>query len=91
MDMGRMAEVMPMPRNSIAMKGGAGPFGYIDMGGMFTIVKVRDHLENYETDPGWYQHPPDTMARQATPAELARDGIDVTVRTASATRIPSRT
>ena len=27
MDMGRMAEVMPMPRNTISMKGAAGPFG----------------------------------------------------------------
>ena len=26
------------------MLGGKGPFGTIDMGGMFTILKVRDHL-----------------------------------------------
>lgn len=78
MDMGRMAEVMPMPRNSIPMKGEMGPFGdYIGMGGMFTIVKVRDWLASYEQDPGWYQHPPGTVAMPATAADLARDGINV--------------
>jgi hypothetical protein len=79
MDMGRMAEVMPMPANSIPMKGAVGPFGdYISMGGMFTIVKVRDQLASYEQDPGWYQHPPGTVALKANAAELLRDGIDVT-------------
>jgi hypothetical protein len=85
MDMGRMAEVMPMPANSIPMKGAVGPFGdYISMGGMFTIVKVRDQVQNYEQDPGWYQHPPGTVALKASAAELARDGIDVNVSTARA-------
>jgi hypothetical protein len=79
MDMGRMAEVMPMPANSIPMKGAVGPFGdYISMGGMFTIVKVRDQLASYEQDPGWYQHPPGTVALKANAAELLQDGIDVT-------------
>jgi manganese oxidase len=78
MDMGRMAEVMPMPANSIPMKGAVGPFGdYISMGGMFTIVKVRDRLESYEKDPGWYQHPRGTVALKASAADLSRDGIDV--------------
>jgi manganese oxidase len=76
--MGRMAEIMPMPANSIPMKGAVGPFGdYISMGGMFTIIKVRDRLESYEKDPGWYQHPRGTVALKASAAELARDGIDV--------------
>ena len=45
MHMGRMAEMMPMPPNSIPMKGAVGPFGdYISMGGMFTIIKVQDRL-----------------------------------------------
>jgi hypothetical protein len=83
MDMGRMAEVMPMPANSIAMKGAVGPFGdYISMGGMFTIIKVRDQVQSYDRDPGWYQHPSGTVARQASAAELARDGIDVNATTA---------
>jgi FtsP/CotA-like multicopper oxidase with cupredoxin domain len=78
MDMGRMAEVMPMPPNSIPMKGAVGPFGdYIGMGGMFTIIKVRDRLASYDQDPGWYQHPPGTVALKASAEELARDGIDV--------------
>jgi len=86
MDMGRMAEVMPMPPNSIPMKGAVGPFGdYISMGGMFTIIKVRDRLESYEQDPEWYQHPRGTVARTASAAELARDGIDDNAPTPRAT------
>jgi hypothetical protein len=78
MDMGKMAEVMPYPRNTISMKGATGPFGdYISMGGLFTIVKVRDELTSYEEDPGWYRHPPGTVAVKASEAELARDGVDV--------------
>jgi hypothetical protein len=78
MDTGRMAEVMPMPPNSIPMKGAVGPFGdYISMGGMFTVIKVRDRLESYDKDPGWYRHPHGTVALKANAAELARDGIDV--------------
>jgi hypothetical protein len=78
MDMGKMAEVMPYPRNTIAMKGATGPFGdYISMGGLLTILKVRDRLPGHDADPGWYQHPPGTVAVRAGDAELARDGIDV--------------
>ena len=66
---------MDMPDNSIVMKGGDGPFGHIDMAGMFTIVKVREQLATYD-DPGWYDHPPDTVARRATEQELRRDGIE---------------
>jgi FtsP/CotA-like multicopper oxidase with cupredoxin domain len=82
MDMGRMAEVMPMPANSIPMKGAVGPFGdYISMGGMFTIIKVRDRLESYDKDAGWYQHPRGTVALKANAADLARDGIDINAPT----------
>ncbi len=28
---------------------------------MFTVFKVRDNLTSY-ADPGWYQHPPGTVA-----------------------------
>jgi hypothetical protein len=66
---------MPLPKNSIPMKGAPGPFGYIDMGGMFTILKVREGITSYD-DPGWYRHPPGTVARAATAEELRRDGID---------------
>ncbi len=85
MEMGRMTDIMPMPRNSIPMKGTVGPFGdYIGMGGMFTIVKVRDHLATYDKDPGWYQHPPGTVSLKASAQDLARDGIDVNAVTATA-------
>jgi hypothetical protein len=78
MDMGKMAEAMPYPRNTISMKGAPGPFGdYISMGGLFTVLKVRDRLKSYDEDPGWYKHPPGTVALKATDEELRRDGIDV--------------
>jgi len=74
--MGEMAEMqMEQPRNSISMVGGVGPHGIIDMGGMFTILKVRDKLPAGGGDPGWYQAPAGTIATEATPAELVRDGI----------------
>jgi manganese oxidase len=53
------------------------------MGGLFTVVKVRDDLKSYDEDPGWYQHPPGTVALKASDAELARDGIDVKEPSAS--------
>jgi manganese oxidase len=95
MDMGKMADIMPMPANSIPMKGAVGPFGdSIMMGGMFTIVKVRDRVQSYDQDPGWYQHPPGTVALTASAEDLARDGIDVHAPTpkagASAPNAPAR-
>src|SRR6185503_3711836 len=51
------------PRNTLPMGGGKGPFGDIFMGGMFTVLKVRDGLRSYDEDPGWYAHPAGTMAR----------------------------
>jgi manganese oxidase len=76
-DMGEHAGMMSMPRNSIAMKSAAGPFGHMSMGGLVTILKVRDSLQSYDEDPGWYKHPPGTVALKATDEELRRDGIDV--------------
>jgi FtsP/CotA-like multicopper oxidase with cupredoxin domain len=66
--------MMEMPKNSISMMGGPGPFGTIDMGGMFTILKVRKKLDG-DLDPGWFEHPAGTVASKATAEELARDGI----------------
>src|SRR6266699_3710391 len=75
--MGDMAEMgMPAPKNRITMVGGPGPFAYIAMGGMFTVLKVREGLDNYE-DPGWYKHPPGTVADLAKPEDLKRDGIQM--------------
>ncbi len=79
--MGDMAEMgMAIPENSIPMVGGAGPFDYITMGGMFTILKVRDHLASYDADPGWYDNPPGTVAASASQADLRADGIDTARR-----------
>jgi len=64
-DMGEME--MPLPDNTLPMMTGAGPFGPLEMGGMFTVVKVREGLaKNDYKDPGWYQHPPGTVAREWT-------------------------
>jgi FtsP/CotA-like multicopper oxidase with cupredoxin domain len=62
-DMSEHLRQMAVPRNSIPMRGGTGPFGPIDMGGMFTIVKVRADMD-YERDPGWYRQPAGTGARR---------------------------
>lgn len=51
---------MPIPTN-LSPIGNPGPFGVIELGGMFTVFKVRDNLTNY-IDPGWYQHPSGTTA-----------------------------
>lgn len=75
--MGGMGEMkMPIPNNSLPMRGAPGPFGYIDMGGMFTILKVRDDPSAPDA-MGWYKHPEGTVARVADAAQLAADGIDV--------------
>lgn len=73
-DMGAMG--MSVPRNSIPMLGTHGPKGYIDMGGMFTILKVRERVRGQE-DPGWYQDEAGTVARAATVDELRRDGVQL--------------
>jgi hypothetical protein len=65
---------MPVPKNSVPMRGAPGPHGYIDMGGMFTLLKVRQQVNGYE-DPGWYQSPASDQSVPATPEELRRDGI----------------
>jgi FtsP/CotA-like multicopper oxidase with cupredoxin domain len=62
-DMGEME--MPLPDNTLPMMTGAGPFGSLEMGGMFTVVKVREGLaRNDYKDPGWYKHPQGTVARE---------------------------
>lgn len=72
-DMGDMG--MAVPPNSIPMVGGKGQYDYITMGGMFTILKVREELASYD-DPGWYKSPAGTQADLAPAADLQRDGID---------------
>lgn len=55
-----MGKTIKIPPN-VAPIGNPGPFGVIELGGMFTILKVREHLTSY-VDPGWYQHPSGTVA-----------------------------
>jgi hypothetical protein len=60
---GSMAHEMPAPDNTLPMMTGTGPFGPMEMGGMFTVVKVRQGLaRNDYKDPGWYEHPRGTVA-----------------------------
>jgi FtsP/CotA-like multicopper oxidase with cupredoxin domain len=62
-DMGEME--MPLPDNTLPMMTGQGPFGAVEMGGMFTVVKVRkDQKPGDYKDPGWYKHPAGTLARE---------------------------
>jgi len=64
-EMGEME--MPLPENTLPMMTGQGPFGALEMGGMFTVLKVRDDLARGDfRDPGWYAHPPGTVAREWT-------------------------
>jgi FtsP/CotA-like multicopper oxidase with cupredoxin domain len=88
-EMGAME--MPMPDNTLPMMTGFGQFGPMEMGGMFTVVKVREGLAgNDYKDPGWYQHPQGTVAyeienpsasapRQTGPARPATPGAAVKI------------
>lgn len=60
-DMGAME--MPLPDNTFPMMTGKGPYGNIEMGGMFTAFKVRKGLgANDYGDPGWFAQPRGTQA-----------------------------
>jgi FtsP/CotA-like multicopper oxidase with cupredoxin domain len=72
-DMGDMG--MSVPKNSLPMVGGDGQFGYITMGGMFTLLKVRAKIPADGSDLGWYKNPDGTMAEVASENDLKRDGI----------------
>jgi hypothetical protein len=63
--MAKMSEMqMPLPPNTLPMQTGQGPFGAIEMGGMFTLVKVREGLAPGDyRDPGWFKHPAGTVMR----------------------------
>lgn len=72
-DMGEMD--MPLPDNTLPMMTGAGPFGGVEMGGMFSVLKVRkDQKPGDYKDPGWYKHPAGTVAQEwvGTVAEPVR-------------------
>jgi len=77
-DMGEME--MPLPDNTFPMMTGAGPHGPVEMGGMFSVVKVRkDQKPGDYSDPGWYKQPPGTQAFEWTgelpnPARFKAEG-----------------
>ncbi len=52
-EMEGMSASMPGRRNTAPMMAGRGPYGTIGMGGMFSLLKVRDTLAGHD-DPGWY-------------------------------------
>ena len=64
-EMGSME--MPLPDNTLPMMTGTGPFGPLEMGGMFSVVKVRDDVPrgSYK-DPGWFKHPQGSVAYEYT-------------------------
>jgi FtsP/CotA-like multicopper oxidase with cupredoxin domain len=60
-DMGAME--MPLPDNTLPMMTGSGPYGPVEMGGMFTTLKVRrDQKPGDYRDPGWFKQPAGTQA-----------------------------
>ena len=66
-DMGEME--MQIPDNTAPMMTGTGPYGPVEMGGMFTMLKVRkDQPHGDYKDPGWYQQPAGTQAFEWTGA-----------------------
>ena len=72
-DMGEME--MPLPDNTAPMMTGEGPFGGVEMGGMFSVLKVRKAQKPGDySDPGWYRHPSGSVAYEwtGTLAEPAR-------------------
>ncbi|SFD29470.1 MULTISPECIES: multicopper oxidase family protein [Oxalobacteraceae] len=74
---GAMGEMeMPLPENTLPMMGGQGPFGGVEMGGMFTVMKVRKEQKRGDySDPGWYKHPAGTLAYEwnGAPPEATRN------------------
>jgi hypothetical protein len=71
---------MPLPDNTVPMMTGQGPFGSVEMGGMFSVVKVRRSQKPGDyADPGWYRHPAGSVAYEfngtlAGPARSASAG-----------------
>jgi manganese oxidase len=69
--MAMMGEMqMKLPDNTLPMMTGTGQFGPIEMGGMFTVMKVREGLApgDYK-DPGPYKNPPGTVAHEVNVAQ----------------------
>lgn len=81
---------MEFPENTLPMMTGTGQFVAIEMGGMFTTVKVRESLSrNDYVDPGPYKNPPVTLARevendlppiQRSTEKVPETGVEMKVR-----------
>jgi manganese oxidase len=72
---------MPLPENTLPMMAGTGPYGGIEMGGMFTVMKIRaDLAHNDYRDPGWYKAPAGSVAYpwqgEPPPVQRGGDAID---------------
>lgn len=88
-DMASMMD-MPLPENTLPMMTGTGQYGAIDMGGMFTTLKVREGLAKGDyQDPGPYAHPKGTVAYEYTgevpavtrpPGKPEKSAVEVQVR-----------
>ncbi len=89
-DMGEME--MPLPDNTLPMMTGFAQFGAVEMGGMFSVVKVREGLASGDyKDPGWFSHPPGTVAyevasaaapapsQQAAPPAASKPAVEMNV------------
>jgi FtsP/CotA-like multicopper oxidase with cupredoxin domain len=64
-EMGEME--MPLPDNTLPMMTGFAQFGAVEMGGMFSVVKVREGIASGDyKDPGWYEHPAGTVSYEWT-------------------------
>jgi manganese oxidase len=76
MAMGEME--MPTPDNTLPMMTGSAQFGPVEMGGMFTVMKIREGLARADyTDPGPYKFPAGTVAYEVeAPAEQPRSPTD---------------
>jgi len=89
-DMGEME--MPLPDNTLPMMTGFAQFGALEMGGMFSVVKVREGLASGDyKDPGWFKHPQGTVAyevasaaappsaNQAAPPSVSKPAVEMNV------------
>ena len=88
-DMGEME--MQLPDNTLPMMTGFAQFGALEMGGMFSVVKVREGLASGDyKDPGWFKHPQGTVAyevastaappsQQAAPPSSSKPVVEMNV------------
>lgn len=65
-DMARQQRDEAVPTRN--MMTGTGPYGSIEMGGLFTVMKIRADLAHDDyRDPGWYEPPPVERGAENTP------------------------